>query len=382
MKPRYPVYIPTKGRAQTKSTLTFQALEKDDVPFFAVVEPQEASAYRSLLGDSRVLVLPFSNQGQGSIPARNWIRDHAQARGVARHWQLDDNMPQFYRLWNGHRIPCHAGVALRVCEDLADRFANVGIAGLNYSTFVNPQTREPFAANRHVYSCTLVNHNMPYRWRGKLNEDTDLCLQALTGGWATILVNAFVVRKTYTMTLGGGNTDELYRQGEVGDDGRDTAGRYEMARALERQWPGIVKVSRRFGRYQHSVNWRAFTVPLRLRPGLDLAALPSVDNYGLELRALKDVRSNRVRALPDEYRSDTYDGYTPAPLWRGLPAFRGGFGQARLVVRCKTDEDRAALIERLGITISRSQRGTLSGWWPPRPLNDYSALRFAAAEST
>ena len=69
-------------------------------------------------------------------------------------------------------------------------------------------------------------------------------------------VQAFVVDKMQTMTMKGGNTTQLYK----GD------GRLVMARSLECLWPGIVKVTRRFGHPQHSVNWSRFRMPLKLKP--------------------------------------------------------------------------------------------------------------------
>lgn len=47
------------------------------------------------------------------------------------------------------------------------------------------------------------------------NEDTDLSFRALKDGYCTILFNAFLCDKAQTMTMKGGNTDELYK-----DDGR------------------------------------------------------------------------------------------------------------------------------------------------------------------
>jgi len=288
--PRYPVYIPSKGRAATP--LTIRALERDGVPFFVVVETQEQSAYESVAGRERVLVLPFSNLGLGSIPARNWIKDHATAAGAERHWQLDDNIEYFRRLWRGKRIECSASVALRVVEDFSDRYSNVAVAGLNYTMFVFPSGKKgipPFFLNVHVYSCTLVSNATPHRWRGRYNEDTDYCLQVLADGWCTVLVNAFQCHKIATMVLKGGNTTDLYQ----GD------GRLRMARALERAWPGVVATGRRFKRPQHVVRgaWRKFDTPLKLRPGVDLSGLPKVDDYGLSLRAVKPVRSAELRAL-------------------------------------------------------------------------------------
>jgi hypothetical protein len=285
--PRYPVYLPTKGRA--RSPLTARILQRDSVPFYLVVEPQEEDAYREAIAresfaGAELLVLPFSNLGLGSIPARNWIIDHAIAAGFARHWQLDDNINEFRRLFRSRRVPCHAGVALRACEDFTDRYSNVAISGLNYTMFVAPGTKKPFVTNVHVYSCTLVNDAIPHRWRGRYNEDTDLCLQVLADGWTTILLNAFMAHKLRTMVSRGGNTDDLY----AGD------GRLKMARALERAWPGVVTVDRRYGRPQHVIDWTKFTTPLEPNP--EPGAPP---DYGLRVVAKKPVRSDALRKLLD-----------------------------------------------------------------------------------
>jgi hypothetical protein len=287
-----------------------RALLRDDVPFCVVVEPPEERAYVDLVGRKRVLVLPFENLGLGAIPARNWCRKHAEAEGYASHYQLDDNIIEFRRLWRGRRIPCHAGVALRVCEDLTDRYSNVALSGLNYQMFVPAETSVPFYVNCHVYSATLINHAAPFWWRLRYNDDTDICLQALAGGWCTILVNAFVANKMRTMSMRGGMTDEFYAvnrdgsavEGSVGA-GRDSAtfGRFEMARMLERAWPGIVTTRWRFGRPQHVVNWGAFKTRLRLRPDVNLGDLAAVDEYGLVLRAVREVRSPALRDLLEEF---------------------------------------------------------------------------------
>lgn len=252
--------------------------------FRAVVEPQEAEDYVRLAGEERVLVLPFSNLGQGSIPARNWAMEHAIEQGHARHWQLDDNVIEFRRLYRGRRIPCAAGVALRVVEDFSDRYSNVGISGLNYQMFVPAETKVPFYLNVHVYSCTLVNNEIPYRWRGRYNEDTDICLQALAGGWCTVLINVFMANKLRTMVMPGGNTDDLYE----GD------GRLRMARSLERMWPGVVTVDRRWQRPQHVVDWKRFDTPLKPKSGRRRKEL---GEYGLTLREVKPVKSARLREV-------------------------------------------------------------------------------------
>lgn len=292
--PRYPIYVPSKGRHDVNLTARF--LRRDGVPFRLVVEPQERDAYASAWGDENVLVLPFSNLGLGSIPARNWIWEHAKESGVPRHWVLDDNIRNVRRWWKGKRIVCDAGPALAITEDFVDRYENVAIAGLNYSMFAYATGRKgkaPFHLNAHVYSCMLILTSLPQRWRGRYNEDVDLCLQVLTHGWCTILLNVFLIEKMRTMTMKGGNTSELYQ----GD------GRLKMARSLERMWPGgVVKTTRKFGRPQHLVanQWLRFDTKLKLKPGVDLSALPAVDEHGLKVIPVTEVRSAALRALVEK----------------------------------------------------------------------------------
>jgi len=291
--PRYPVYIPSKGRAE--QGLTARYLVASGVPFHLVVEPPEADAYAAQFGADRLLVLPFHDLGLGSIPARNFIWEHAKASGAERHWTLDDNMRCFYRRFKARRLYCDAGIALRVCEDFTDRYENIAIAGLNYAMFVPDKERIlPLQINCHVYSCMLILNSLPYRWRGRYNEDTDFCLQVLANGWCTILLNTFVVEKIATMTMKGGNMTTLYQ----GD------GRLKMARSLERAWPGIVETKRRFQRPQHVIKdgWKKFDTKLKLKPGIDLSRLES-NEYGMSLVQVADsIKSPRLQGLLDEWR--------------------------------------------------------------------------------
>lgn len=294
--PRYPIYVISKGRFD--NCLTAKFLIEDGTPFYLVVEPQEAEEYKIRFGEERVYVLPFSNLGLGSIPARNWVFEHAKAAGFDRHWILDDNISYFMRRYKGRRIRCNSAPALASVEDFVDRYENVAIAGLNYVMFCPDRNKvQPFLLNNHVYSCLLILNSLPHRWRGRYNEDTDLCLQVLSDGWCTVLMNVFLIQKKATMTMKGGNSDQLYK----GD------GRLKMARSLERAWPYVVSVDRRFKRPQHRVRdeWKKFDTPLRRRPDIDLSALPAVDEYGLELRQVGgEVKSPLLREMLKESASD------------------------------------------------------------------------------
>lgn len=262
MTPRYPIYIPSKGRIDHAQTA--RMFIRDSVPFLFVVEPQEAHAYAKAFGKDKLLILPENDQGL--IYARNWIRDYSTERGDIRHWQVDDNIRTCYRRYKALRVPCHAGIAFRAVEDFVDRYENVALAGMNYDMFIPDRNKHPpFRLNVHVYSNTLFLNALPHRFRPPANEDVDMCLQVLSDGWCIIQFNAFVIDKSTTMTTPGGQTDEAYQ----GD------GRLFMARALERKWPGIVTTKRRFNRPQHVIafEWRKFDNELRLRKDVDLSTL-------------------------------------------------------------------------------------------------------------
>jgi hypothetical protein len=289
---KYPMYVISKGRWENPLTAKF--LMKDKVPFHLVIEPQEEEEYRKALPEAQFHILPFSNLGLGGIPARNWCWEHAKAAGHERHWILDDNIRNVKRVYKGQRIVCDSGPAFTCVEDFIDRYENVAIAGLNYAFFVGQALSAsgkkfpPFYLNNHVYSCLLIKNDLPNRWRGRYNEDTDLCLQVLADGWCTVLFNAFTITKMATLTMKGGNMDTLYK----GD------GRLKMARSLERQWPYVVSTGRRFRRPQHVIRdqWRKFDTKLKLKPGVDLSNLKP-NEYGLELNAIGEVKSERVASL-------------------------------------------------------------------------------------
>lgn len=271
MNPNYPVYIISKGRWETR--LTARHLTRMGVPFHIVVEPQEYEQYAAVLNPATIYTLPFSNRGQGSIPARNWVWEHALASGAARHWILDDNIAGFFRLNRNMKIPVASGTVFRAAEDFVDRYENVAIAGFHYEAFAPRKVKvPPYVLNTRIYSCILIKNDLPYRWRGRYNEDTDLSLRALKDGWCTVLFLAFLAKKIATMLMKGGNTDELY----AGD------GRLEMARSLQRQHPDVVEVGWRFGRWQHYVNYLPFKKNrLILRPGVVVS--DGINNYGLRL---------------------------------------------------------------------------------------------------
>ena len=277
MKNKYPIYVISKGRWESR--LTSKALERMKAEYRIVVEPQEYDNYAKYIDKQKILVLPFSNLGQGSIPARNWVWEHAISEKSKKHWILDDNIYDFYRLNKNKRHIVQTPVIFRCCEDFTERYENVPISGMNYRFFVVATEKyPPFYVNTRVYSCILIDNSIKHRWRGRYNEDTDLCLRVLKDGFCTILFNAFLIEKAATMRLKGGNTDELY----AGD------GRLKMAQSLQEQHPDICTITWKFNRWQHQVNYDVFKKNKLIRRK-DFVLKNVINNYGMQLKEIKNV---------------------------------------------------------------------------------------------
>lgn len=254
-------------------------------PYRIVIEPQEFDSYAKEIDASKILILPFSNLGQGSIPARNWIWEHAIASGAKRHWILDDNIYGFFRLNHNAKVRVLGPAIFRAAEDFVDRYENIAFSGFQYDGLTDPaQPHPPFVLNKLIYSCILIKNDLPYRWRGRYNEDSDLCLRALKDGWCTVKFFAFLQKKCATMLIKGGNA-ELYS----GD------GRLKMAESLAAQHPDIVEVRKRFGRWQHHVNCRIFKRNKLVRRSAP--TISSEDNeYGMKLIHVKAKTKRQAEA--------------------------------------------------------------------------------------
>jgi GT2 family glycosyltransferase len=111
----------------------------------------------------------------------------------------------------------------------------------------------PLILNTRVYSNMLIetqacdNSGKLFRNEGFYNDDTDLCLRVLKNGLCTVQTNAFLIQKLATMTVKGGMTEHYLNDG-----------RYKMARELYEKHPDVVTITRKFGRWQHQVDYRKF----------------------------------------------------------------------------------------------------------------------------
>ena len=290
MNPDYPIYIPSKGR--WNSRLTSKALERMNVPYYIIVEQQEYYNYASVINPDKILILPrhylenydtFDNLGfsksKGPGSARNFAWDHSISIGANWHWVMDDNIASFQRLNRNLMVKVTNGAIFKASEDFVDRYENLAIVGFNYDFFCqSKEPHPPYILNTRIYSCLLIRNDIPYRWRGRYNEDTDLSLRALKDGWCTIQFNAFIQEKAQTQTMKGGNSDEFYFK----------EGTMPKSQMLADMHPDVAKVVWRFGRWHHHVDYRAFKKNrLIFKPNLNISDV--VNNYGMTLTKIKEM---------------------------------------------------------------------------------------------
>ncbi len=282
MNPRFPLYIPSKGRADTR--LTSRTLEMMGIPYFIIIEDQEYSQYSKVIDKSKILILDKTYQdkynccdtlgnskSKGAGAARNFAWDHSVSLGAKWHWVMDDNIKYFFRFNKNLKVPVSDGTIFRCMEDFVLRYKNIAMAGPNYFKFVSRKSGQipPFVMNTRIYSCNLIRNDVPFRWRGRFNEDTILSLDMLKARWCTVQFNAFLQDKATTQTIKGGNTTDIYGDG--------TLLKSEM---IVRIHPDVSKVVWRFGRVHHHVDYKSFKERLIRRP--DISA-KGIDNYGMTL---------------------------------------------------------------------------------------------------
>lgn len=272
MSPRYPIYVISKGRWERRQTS--RTLEKMGVDYRIVVEPKEYDNYAQVISPDKIIKLPenLSELGQGSIPVRNWVWEHSIKNGDEWHWILDDNIESVERFNNNQKIVCETPTPFYVIEDFVMRYKNIAQAGMNYALFCPAsEARPPIKFNTRVYSCILLRNDLPHRWRGRYNEDTDLSIRLLKDGWVTVLFNAFLIGKRATMTQGGGNKD-------IYDDSQN---RLKFAQSLAEQHPDVARVTKKFNRWHHHVNYKPFASNKLIR--INNQVISGVNDYGMEL---------------------------------------------------------------------------------------------------
>jgi hypothetical protein len=265
-----PFYIVSKGRWDSR--LTAKSLDTIGVDYYVVVEESEWFYYASVIDCDKLLILDPAYQrdyetcdelgsckSKGPGPARNFAWDHSISIGADWHWVADDNIRKWIHLRENKKRIVSDGYIFSAMEEFVGRYSNIAMAGPNYEFFAKHiQPIGPFVLNTRIYSCNLIRNDVPFRWRCRYNEDTILSIDMLKAGWCTVQFNAFLQGKVATQTLKGGNTDEFYIH-------EGTTPKSAMLVAVH---PDCARLSDKFGRDHHYVDFRRFRQRLKKRESL------------------------------------------------------------------------------------------------------------------
>lgn len=295
-----------------------KTLEKLGVPYMVIVDEPDYENYVRAVGRDKLLILPqkykdeydtFWKDGDkttGAGAARNFAWDHSIKNGFSHHWVMDDNIQYFERLNRNLISRVESGTVLKCMEDFVLRYDNIALAGPNYEKFVkSTDAVPPYVLNTRIYSCLLIRNDIPFRWRGRYNEDTDLSLRVLKDGWVTVQFNAFLQEKVTTQRMKGGNMEQFY----------DKEGTDKKSKMLVEMHPDVAKITTKFNRIHHHVDYRPFKDnKLKRKTGVDIPE--GINNYGMKLIANVDEILNcsecHYRATDKEDYEDhkiTHDKY-------------------------------------------------------------------------
>jgi FkbM family methyltransferase len=180
------------------------------------------------------------------------------------------------------------------------------MAGPNYYMFVARKGKyPPFSVNTRIYSCNLIRNDVPFRWRGRYNEDTILSLDMLKADWCTIQFYAFLQYKTTTQILKGGNTKEFY----------DKEGTMPKSQMLVDVHPDVSRIKWKYKRWHHYVNYEVFDHKLVRKPNLEVTKGP--DEYGMVLESVDQQREIEVKGVKAVVRAGTSDEFVVNEVIKG-----------------------------------------------------------------
>jgi len=202
---KFPIYIPSKGRAERSRTV--EELEKGNcTDYFIVVEPQDYEAYSEAHHEKNLLCLDKNDEGIYYV--RNFILQHALNNGYEYVWQVDDDLQFARHSKNSKPIlkPIHPTEAFIEIEQVVEKFSNIGVAGVRDSTYAWSQP-ERISINKQASGCWLIKTDTGCKFRKDIIEDTDFNMQILVAGYCTLNFNRLVYVNPPTGTVEGGNSN-------------------------------------------------------------------------------------------------------------------------------------------------------------------------------
>jgi hypothetical protein len=260
------IYIISKGRPQCTTARTLTKINYPGEWFIVCGNNDETiPQYIENWGEDRVLIFDwyeeikttntldnfgFEIKGSGACPVRNATRRISAERGENRHWQFDDDYNSFQRFdvrENKNKTIKDGKVLFSAMYRIAELGYKADMQNIGFSV----ATLEAHPDNRKKFAKRIFNaHNMIndpdkfVKWVGRMNDDTINAINVWKSGGYEMQLRYVQMAMKETQAEKGGLTEMYKADGTV----RKTA--YLMLVA-----PNASKLTLRFGRYHHKVDW-------------------------------------------------------------------------------------------------------------------------------
>lgn len=224
---KYPIYISSKGRAQTATTMDI--IEAYGLDYTLVVDPRENEEYSFQFPVARVISPPFDDLGIGM--QRQVSLEHARRAGHAALWQIDDDVKAIKK----DNKETDFKKALEYFEERFDS-EHIGIISPQFQQAVWRQKELDTVNGQCPCIITLTRTTEPVNYDTELPmcEDLDLMFKFIKLGWDCIMDNRYGFEcKPYGKITGKVGGIE-YREDQL----------TKTQRILDARYPGI---NTRFG---------------------------------------------------------------------------------------------------------------------------------------
>lgn len=249
---QYPIYIPSRGRAD--SCFVADLLIKENAAnLFIVVEPQDYLSYKNKYGK---IVISMDENNCGVAYARNFCKIHSIENFKSHyHWQFDDNIKSFRIRENNKNNKCSGINNICKVERTVNLYKNIAIAGMGYTTFAFG-CKKSLSINKSPASGFIVNNKIPINWRKDVVVDVDYALQCLKIGFCTLVFNYLLIEKPPPFTMKGGCTEIEY-----GGDKRE-----KRTLKLKEYWPDLVNIKYKYKYGRAGLRLSSFSLVFKQKP--------------------------------------------------------------------------------------------------------------------
>lgn len=236
----WPIYVPSRGRAETSSLL------KREDGLTIIVEPWEVEAYTQAFGGRHNIVeLPDNNRGIAY--ARNFIKEFNNRVKRSWYWMIDDDITAFWEIVNGKAVKKDMKTVLNLAQTIIRSLPGLGLASIEYERYAWA-AKDPIKLNHFCDVVVAVNalktKDLKYR-DVPVKEDRDFALQVLKSGLKT----ARITKAAFSAPGRGTNKGGLH---DVYAKGREREGAEQLAEL----WPALATVvKKKDGSYDAKINW-------------------------------------------------------------------------------------------------------------------------------